>query len=74
MSVAAQDMRDELNWSENEKGLVLVRYPQKVLSLKAKLDLVFLLLGLFSWTNPCLLVNSKIWSEMDLRPKVNNFN
>ena len=23
MSVAAQDMRDELNWSENEKGLVL---------------------------------------------------
>jgi hypothetical protein len=24
MSVAAQEMRDELNWSENEKGLVLV--------------------------------------------------
>ena len=23
MSVAAQDMRDELNWSENQKGLVL---------------------------------------------------
>ena len=24
MSVAAQEMRDELNWSENDKGLVLV--------------------------------------------------
>ena len=24
MSVAAQDMRDELNWSESEKGLALV--------------------------------------------------
>ncbi len=24
MSVAAQDMRDELNWSEAQKGLVLV--------------------------------------------------
>jgi sugar phosphate permease len=24
MSVAAQDMRDDLNWSESEKGLVLV--------------------------------------------------
>lgn len=27
MSVAAQEMREELNWDEEQKGLVLVRLP-----------------------------------------------
>lgn len=27
ISVAAQNMRDELDWSENQKGLVLVSRP-----------------------------------------------
>lgn len=35
ISVAAQNMRDELDWSENQKGLVLVSRP-----LTSTLDLI----------------------------------
>jgi hypothetical protein len=71
MSVAAQEMRDELNWSENQKGLVLVgRKPFEVF-LGFILFLVRVLLGLFHWTNSSILADPAVWCEMDLWLQVN---
>jgi hypothetical protein len=66
MSVAAQDMRDDLNWSESEKGLVLVRTFSLFNAFKLTVSLVGILLGIFYRTDSIIMVNSTIWCKMDL--------
>ena len=69
MSVAAQDMRDELNWSEGQKGLVLVSvFLIILLTTFINCDtwymvtlLVCLLLGVCGRPNPSFALCTDLW-------------
>lgn len=74
ISVAAQKMRDELGWTESQKGLVLVCF-SKICTLNGvsnngyllRACVVRLLLGVLCRSDSCVTPDPTLWSEMDLR-------
>lgn len=71
ISVAAQKMRDELGWTESQKGLVLVCF-SKICNLNGvsnmlRACLVRLLLGVLCGSDSCVTSDPTLRSEMDLR-------
>ena len=73
MSVAAQDMRDELNWTEYQKGLALVcktaliMLIYRVYNWLLLLYIVFILLGICLGPDSCLPFSVYLWCEVNVR-------
>ncbi len=77
MSVAVVDMKDDLHWSESDKGLVLVScfwldYFIAVMCIMSDSITVVFLLGLCVGSNSWLSVGGSVWCKMDIRSQVSS--
>jgi hypothetical protein len=73
MSVAAVKMKDDLDWSEEEKGLVLVcfniRLPIPQDLTQVYFELVCLLLGVRVRSDAGITLCGRLWGKANIRPE-----